>query len=647
MSPESRYLVLGTAGHIDHGKTSLVRALTGIDTDRLAEEKARGITIDLGFAHWTLPDGTQLGIIDMPGHRRFIRNMVAGAAGIDLLLLIVAADDGVMPQTVEHLQIARLLGVKSGLVALTKSDLVDDDLRQLAVADVEALVKGSFLDGAPIVPVSSTTGDGLPELTAQIQQLAARATLPSGDAPFRLPIDRAFTIKGAGTVVTGTILAGTVQVDDELAIMPDGRRVRVRGLQLHGESVTSIGPRHRAALNLVGVDKDEIARGDVLAGAGSLEPTELVDVRLELLAGGWRPLRRGGWAEVHIGTAEVGAKLSPLEGETMAAGSTSLVQLKLIEPIACAAGDRFILRGPEGDETIGGGVVLDPHPTLHRRRRDDAARDLSELSADETLPLAALLRHEVAKSPLGLDRTEAGRLLNAGPAALAEAVEALLEDGSGLAAHRDGRSEVLTLPENRARIGAAIEKSLAAWHAAHPLTRRGLSAAELAQAAFPAARIPLETVRLVLEEGIAGRRLAAFEGSFALASHKGGLSERDTRAAAEIAKRLEASLAPEQPEDFLPATGLTLPRLRQVLDHLRETGEAVLAPGGVFFGGRQVEAARDRLRAHLRDAQAAGITVSQANQLLGTTRKYGIPLLQLFENEGWLARDGDLRKLKG
>jgi selenocysteine-specific elongation factor len=629
---------MGTAGHIDHGKTSLVRALTGTDTDRLAEEKARGITIDLGFAQWTLPDGTRLGIIDVPGHKRFIRNMVAGAAGIDMIMLVVAADDGVMPQTIEHLQIARLLGVQHGLIALTKMDAVEPDLLELAKTDVLTLTRGTFLDGAPVVPVSSLTGAGLDLLTAETMCVAAQVELPQGDAPLRMPIDRAFTIKGAGTVVTGTIHSGTIRDGDELALLPSGKRVRVRGLQLHGAPAEAIGPRHRAAVNLVGVEKDELRRGDVLAAEGSIVPTELLDARIELLPGKLRPLRSGSWVELHIGTAEVGAHVVPLSGQGIAAGSEGLVQLKLEEQVACAAGDRFILRGSTGELTIGGGVVLDAHPTVHRRAKEKIAGELEQLASQPS----ELVRHEVAKAPYGIARADLLPLLSISETVLDNALAKLQQ--SDLVVHDDGRANFITLPGNISRIAALTEKALAAHHTAHPLRRRGLTLAEVVQAVSHSARIPASAVLAALSAGVDTRRFKQVDDSYALAGHAPKINAREEAAASKIASALESSLAPEQPEDLAAALGLAKDRLRHVMDYLLEEKLAVLVPGGIFLSAAQVDEARKKVRGLL--ATQPGITVSEFNALLGTTRKYGIPLLQLFEAEGMLVRDGDVRRLR-
>ncbi|MCC7477424.1 selenocysteine-specific translation elongation factor [bacterium] len=668
--PEApRYVVLGTAGHIDHGKTSLVKALTGVDCDRFAEEKLRGITIDLGFAHWQLPASEgeaalELAIIDVPGHRRFIRNMVAGAVGIDLLMLVIAADDGVMPQTIEHLQIARMLGIERGLIALNKADLVDSDLLELAVADVQSLVRGTFLEGQPIIPVSALSGQGLAELGSEVRRIAASIKPAPAGQRFRMPIDRAFTIRGAGTVVTGTVASGTVKVDDELVLMPGGQRfknggaVRVRAIQAHGQQQQSVGPRRRAALNLVGVEKDELQRGDVLCTPDSLIATSIIDARIELLPGNWRPLHSGSWLMLHVGTAELGAKLVPLQQEQLPPGSSALVQLRLEEEVAVAAGDRFILRGASGDETVGGGVVLDAHPTVHRRRREEAAEQLERL---QSLELGPALLHEVGKTAFGIDRASAERLLSAGPAMLDQALEALLYRGSdGLLVHSEGRQTVLSLPANRQRILQAAERALTTYHQAHALSNRGMLLSEILQALSSEVaaqnrsgqlhvRLPAELLRVSLQAGLEAGRLRMAGESYALSSHQASASDKDLRAAEMIVRELEASMQPDQPEDFAASLPVKKDRLKQVLDLLLEEGRVVLIPQGLFMGRERTERARAALLYYLQGAEgqsAGGITVSVFNQLVGTTRKFGLPLLQYFEAEGLLVRDGDLRRLK-
>jgi selenocysteine-specific elongation factor len=368
-----KHIIVGTAGHIDHGKTALVKALTGIDADRLKEEQERGITIDIGFADLAIGD-IRFGFIDVPGHERFVNNMLAGAHGIDLVMLVVAADESIMPQTREHFDICRLLHVKSGLVALTKSDLVDDELRELAQAEVADFVRGSFLDEAPIIAVSSRTGEGIEELKAALVELAASVEPKATSAVPRLPVDRAFSIRGFGTVVTGTLITGELKVGEEVEVLPGGVRSRIRNLQVHGRDTEVALAGQRTAVNLQGLNIEQVPRGSMLAPAGRLRTSSMIDARLDLLEGAAHPLAQRGRVRLHHGTAEVMARVVILRGEQSASGDeiedlryispgeSRLVQLRLEEPIATLPGDRFIIRSYSPQVTIGGGVVIHALP---------------------------------------------------------------------------------------------------------------------------------------------------------------------------------------------------------------------------------------------------------------------------------------------
>ena len=633
MSEDNRYLVLGTAGHIDHGKTTLIKALTGTDCDRLAEERDRGITIDIGIAHWDLPGGVQLGIVDMPGHRRFIRNMVAGAVGIDIVMLVIAADDGVMPQTREHLHIARLLGVRSGLVALTKTDMVDQELTELATADVEELIEGTFLEGCPIIPVSGITGAGLDQLTETVTAIAADLPSRSLGDRFRMPIDRNFSIKGVGTVVTGTTLAGTVKVDDELEVVPGNKRVRVRGIQIHGEAVKECGAGFRAALNVVGIDKDEVTRGHVLVTPNSLETTYMFDAEVELLAEPHRPLKRGVEVMVHIGTTELAAKLFPLEDELLMPGTSGLVQFRLNQELAVAVGDRMIVRDSESENTIGGGMILDAHPNKHRRKRAQAAEDLADLRGAGR---AAALLHEVAKSPFGLDAAAALKRLHMSPESMQGAVKQLIKDQTGLREHQVGSGTVLTLPVNRERILSAGLRALQAYHDANPLVRQGLTAAALVKAIDRSGSgVPREVLGPALETAVKNGTLLLIDNTYAIPKTDIKLSQKDRKAIETITKTLNASTTADQPDELLDELPVDRKRLRQLLDFLVETGE-VVTHSKVYFGRRMVEQARERMLRYFQDKP--GLTVSEFGQLVGSTRKYSVPFLNYFEAEGFLKR---------
>src|ERR671924_2225226 len=362
-----KQVVMGTAGHIDHGKTQLIKALTGVDTDRLKEEKERGITIDLGFAHFTCHDGTEVGVIDVPGHERFVRNMLAGVGGIDLVLLVVAADEGVMPQTREHLAICQLLRVKDGLVALTKADLVDEDWIELVSEDTREFLKGTFLEGKPIVPVAAKTGQGVDELKHALQALVARVPPKHLEGKFRLPVDRVFTIRGFGTVVTGTLFSGMIRVEDRVEIYPKGIGAKVRGLQVHNASVSEAVAGQRTAINLQGIDKVELERGDVLGHPGEFAPTFMLDAMLQHLSDAPRPLRHRARVRLHLGTSEIMGRVILLDRDILAPGEEAYVQIRLEEPAIALPRDRFVIRSYSPVQTIGGGMLLDAQAAKHRR----------------------------------------------------------------------------------------------------------------------------------------------------------------------------------------------------------------------------------------------------------------------------------------
>ena len=362
-----KHVIIGTAGHVDHGKTVLVKALTGTDTDRLAEEKCRGITIEPGFARLDWPDGTQAGIVDVPGHEKFIKNMLAGAGCIDLAMLVIAADEGVMPQTVEHLDILSLLGVQGGLVVLTKAELVDDDWLEFVRRQALELTEGTFLEGAPILSVSAVTGQGIPELRDALYRLVQEAREKSALAPFRLPIDRVFSVDGFGTVVTGTLTEGAVRVGDAVELVPSGLQSRVRTLQVHSESVDAAYAGQRAALNLTNLQKTEVHRGDAAVRPGSVRPSRMLDVRLRCLRNAKRTVLNGSQIHLYHGTSVHLAKVVLLDRDELPPGQDCYAQLRLTEPMAVKQGDRFVIRFYSPVETIGGGKVLDPRPLRHKR----------------------------------------------------------------------------------------------------------------------------------------------------------------------------------------------------------------------------------------------------------------------------------------
>lgn len=420
------HLIIGTAGHVDHGKTCLIKALTGIDTDRLEEEKRRGITIELGFASIVLDDGRQAGIVDVPGHEKFIRNMLAGAGGIDLALLVVAADEGVMPQTREHLEILCLLGVHHGVVALTKTDLVDAEWLELVTEDVRGEVKGTFLENAPIVPVSARTGEGLAALRAELTRAAAAVEEKDLSRPFRLPVDRVFSVDGFGTVVTGTLTEGSVRTGDEAFVYPDCGRAKVRNLQVHGKDVEEAFAGQRVAINLAGLKKEKLDRGDTVAALDSLEVTQLLDVWLTAVRGSARRLESGLRLHLYHGSRAVLCRLTLLGQDVCAPGEGAPAQLRLDEPLACRNGDRFVVRFYSPLETVGGGVILDARPRPHHRKDAAAAAAALDCKAHGSPAdkLALALREQ---SPRCLTAAQYAALLGLGEAE----TRALLADCGG------------------------------------------------------------------------------------------------------------------------------------------------------------------------------------------------------------------------
>lgn len=374
-----KHIVVGTAGHVDHGKTALIKALTGIDTDRLKEEKERGITIELGFASLTLPDGQTFGVVDVPGHERFIKNMVAGAAGIDLVIMVIAADEGIMPQTIEHLQICSLLGLKKGLVALTKADLVDEDWQDLVMEDIRTFLKGTFLEASPIVPVSALTGLGLTELLNALNKTASEISEKSDAGLFRLPIDRVFSIKGFGTVVTGTLVSGNIRTGEDVTILPHRITSRIRGMQVHNQSVSLAEKGQRTAINLQGIEKTMIARGEVLTRPGTLETTRRLDVYFDYLPVNEKKLKNRAIVRFHTGASEVMARISFLDRDDIAPGDKAFAQLFLALPAVVMAGDHFVIRSYSPVTTIGGGTVIDPLSRKHKRYSDRIIQELDRL----------------------------------------------------------------------------------------------------------------------------------------------------------------------------------------------------------------------------------------------------------------------------
>ncbi len=640
--PGRARLVLGTAGHIDHGKTSLVRALTGVDTDRLPEEKARGITIELGFAPLDLEGGLRLGLVDVPGHEGLVRTMVAGASGIDLVLLVVAADEGVMPQTREHLAICELLGVLRGVVALTKSDLASAELVELAAAEVAEQLAGTALAGAAIVPVSSTTGAGLDSLRLALLE-AARAAAPRTprSGPPRLPIDRCFGMRGFGAVATGTLVGGALAVGDAVEIQPEGRGARVRGLQVHGSAVPRALPGARCAVNLQGVELAELARGQVVTAPGALTPTLVADVRLawlEVAPASTRPVS----VELLTGTAQRRARIAPIGEPTLRPGASGFARVHVEgPPLPLLPGDRFVVRGfsrtAMGGTTLGGGVFLDVAPPRRRRADPGLARDLAVFEGDG--PGAGLAVRIRRAGLAGISRDRLRRETGLDLLALEEALAELRAAGRAEPTAADAWLDAAALGELEARLLVALEK----YHAAEPL-RPGMPAGTLRSRLpgnAPRDAAELAQARLVARgelvlEGEAARRPA----------HRPRLAAPEADLALRIAARLRAAgLEPPGVRELGSELGVGAEVLRDLLAHLEREARIVRAREDLWFDRDAVDALRERVLAHLR---AHGrIETLTYKALIGTTRRTAIPLMELFDAEHLTLRRGDLRFLRG
>ncbi len=630
--------VIGTARHVDHCKTTLVRALTGTDTDRLPEEKRRGISIELGFARLELPSGRRAAVVDVPGHERFVRHMVAGASGIDLVLLVVAADEGVMPQTREHLAIALLLGVRRGVVALTKCELVEPAWLALVEDDVRALLEGTTLARAPMVHVSALTGQGLDELRVLLDQGLEHAAARLDRGLARLPVDRVFSVSGFGTVVTGTLTSGALQIEDRLELLPSRLPARVRGLEVHGSPVTRAAAGQRVAVNLVGVERAEVRRGDVLATPGALGAHQLLAVRLQVLPG--HVLEHGQRLHLHLGTAEVLCRVTLLEGERIAAGGQGFGLLRLEEPLAAGRGDRFIVRSYSPLATLGGGVVLD----VGRRYRRQRAEDLEALAVAERGDPAELLR-EALRGPVPRTLAQAAQMAGLAPQEAAAAAAALLSQGRAVVLGGSGDGLLLLEAARWEDLRQRLTQELREYHRLFPL-RAGMPREELRRQVLGAAEGRAATAVFAT---LVAQGLVRSEGEFlSLPGFRPQLSAAVQVQAEHLVSALEAAgLAPPSVGEALEAAGLAGGAAQQaeLLAFLVSSGRLVRAEGQLYFGARAAAEAASRVRAHLQEHGA--MTVAQLRDLLGVTRKHAVPLAEYLDGIHVTRREGDLRRLAG
>jgi len=632
-------IIIGTAGHIDHGKSALVRALTGTDPDRLPEEKKRGITIDLGFADLEI-DNVRLGFVDVPGHERFVKNMLAGAHGIDVLALVIAADEGVMPQTIEHFDICRLLGVNKGVVVITKTDLVDEEMLLLVQEDARELVAGSFLDGAPIVPVSSRTGAGLERLRSTLKTIADEVPPKSSDLVTRLPIDRAFSMKGFGAVVTGTLISGEIAEGAALDLLPKGISVRVRGAQVHGKAVEKARAGQRTAVNLAGVDVEQLERGMVLTEPKTLHPTQIIDARIDVLANASRGVRSRSRIRLHIGATEVLGRVRVLDQPAeISPGHSALAQLRLEVPIVAVHNDRFIIRSYSPAETIAGGVVLDPLASKHRGKEIEKTRQRLNrlLSTSATEKLAAFvessslrgLRIEDLVAATGWKREVVTQINSQ-----AQKEGTIVEAGG-----------ILLFRESFERLSRNVLNELESYHKREPLAR-GMLRETLREKVF--AHSHPELFSGVLGKLESSGQVVSEKDIVRVSTHRVDLSDHDLQLREKLEQTfIDAGIESPSIDEAMTRAGVTAPmRLagRKILQLLIDDHTLVRVQNEMFVHKEVLEVLKGKLLAYAaRNEPERLIDVAGFKDLAGVSRKYAIPLLEYFDREHITRRAGDKR----
>ncbi len=640
-----KYIIVGTAGHVDHGKTTLIQNLTGIDTDRLREEKERGISIELGFAPFVLPSGRLAGVVDVPGHERFIKHMVAGVGGIDLVLLIIAANEGVMPQTLEHLHILDLLGVEKGIIVITKADLVEEEWLSLVEEDVEEAVRGTVLNGSPIKTVSAYTGEGMDELKKTIDLMTAEVAGKDTSAYSRLPIDRVFTIKGSGTVVTGTLIAGKVQNKDIVEILPDKKKARVRQIQVHGKKVEEAQAGQRVAINLAGIETDEIARGDVLSAPNFMEPTQALDGKVRLVDVSYKKeqlkaLQNRARIRFHTGTTETLGRVILLDRELLNPGETAFAQFFLEEPIVAARGDLFVLRSYSPVTTIGGGKIIEPFTKKRKRFKEDVLNELkvkdqgksSELIEQFFLESESLIHYygDLAEV-MGITEKE-----------VEEGIKALEKEGKIIYLDFDKQKIVLLreILDKHCRRSVDI---LTSFHRQHPLK----------------AGLPQEEFRMRLFRNLSPKEFSEImeymekEKIIRVENQKIKLPEFNITMSAQQKKLQKHIIQEHDRNPFSPPLvqgiaeqkNLSESEVKEVCEALVEMGALVKAADGHYFSKEAVKKAQKKIEEHFENNPS--LTLAEFRDMLKTSRKYALPLLGYFDEQNVTKRIGDKRVFTG
>ncbi|MFC1824263.1 selenocysteine-specific translation elongation factor [Thermodesulfobacteriota bacterium] len=631
-----KQIILGTAGHIDHGKTTLIKALTGIDTDRLKEEKERGITIELGFAHLELPGGQLLGIVDVPGHEKFVKNMVAGATGIDLVALVIAADEGVMPQTREHLEICQLLGIQHGLVVLTKIDMVEPDWLELVHEDLSDFLADTFLAEAPIVEVSGVTGAGMNELLNVLDSMVQE--IPARDIGnfFRLPVDRVFIMKGFGSVVTGTTASGLMTTGDEVTIYPQGLTCRVRGIQVHGHEVKEVQAGLRTAINLQGIEKAQIRRGNVIGAKDALRPTYMVDVQLDLLPSAPRKLKNRAKARFHTGTSELMARVILLDREELAPGESCFAQLRLEEPTVVLLRDRYVLRSYSPVQAIGGGIILNALPQKKKRFSETV---LAELKLMQSGDLGEITKQFIYAGRFqGLNIGDLPFLTNSSRKNLDETLKTLMAQKQIV--QYDREKGLLIHGEFIEKARQELSSTLSDYHRKYPL-KIGLSKEELRSRTAGSRNQKLynHLVNGLTREGLVVQEKEALR----LTEHKVNLAEDQEKTRGLIEEVfLKGVLQPPNLKDLkakFPGNATV-----DLLQVMVKEGSIIKVKEDLYFHRAAIEDLKERLIAFLREK--GEISTPEFKDMTGVSRKYAIPLVEYFDISQLTVRVGDSRVLR-
>ena len=633
-----KHFVLGTAGHVDHGKTALIKALTGVDTDRLKEEKERGITIELGFASLSLPSGQTVGIVDVPGHEKFIKNMVAGAAGIDVVMLVIAADEGIMPQTKEHLHICSLLGITTGIVALTKIDLVEKDWLELVKSEITEYLSGSFLENAPIMPVSAIKQEGLTNLITAIDEAVRKINEKADDGIFRLPVDRVFTMKGFGTVITGTMISDHIKIGDEIEILPEAINARIRGIQVHNQPVDTAWAGQRTAINLQGIEKSTIERGNVLVRPKTVWPSKRLDVFVEFLASNSKNLKNRALVRLHTGTSEIIARIILLDKDELAPGRKAFAQLVLESADVIVAGDRFVLRSYSPVTTIGGGQIIDPLPLKHKRQNEKIIADLNILQNGTLSEKISVIMERTGFA--GINLRGLTFRLGVNMKKLREALEGLLSGKKAILLDSEDTTVISAYFFNQ--LEELIVKNITAYHKKNPL-QEGISKEQIKETLGRA--ISVKLYNLALRSLGKKEIIVSDKDNVRLAGHQVQLAGDLDSLRHNIARIYsEAKLSPPSLSDVLSGFKDQKVKAQSIIKLMLNDGDLIKINEEMCFSRELLGKLRDDYKALLiKDGKATPATFKD---LTGLSRKYIIPLMEYFDVNKLTVRVGDHRILR-